>query len=83
MNFNTIFSPSPPLENEFLAHENVETHPPRGGIHCISTFSCARKFIFSHMKMLGGGAPAQNGEFLDIFEGRLGLSLTFSKTHKN
>ena len=22
-----------PLENEFLAHENVETQPPWGGIH--------------------------------------------------
>ena len=35
--------------------ENVETHPPRGGIHWYSTFSCVRKVIFSHKKMLGQG----------------------------
>ena len=33
------------------------------GFTGISTFSCGRKFIFSHMKMFGGGALLQNGEF--------------------
>ena len=50
------------------------------GFTGISTFSCARKFISSHMKMLGGGAPAQNGEFSDIFGPRLSTSLDFVLT---
>ena len=33
------------------------------GFTGISTFSCVRKFIFSHMKMFGGGALLQNEEF--------------------
>ena len=53
------------------------------GFTGISTFSCVRKFIFSHMKMFGGGALLQNGEFLYIFDTRLSTSLIFSKTVKN
>ena len=53
------------------------------GFSGISTFSCGRKLIFSHMKMFGGGALLQNGEFLYIFYTRLCASLAFSKTVKN
>ena len=51
----------------------------RGPGFSVSTFSCARKFIFSHMKMFGGGALLQNGEFQYIFYRRLITSLDFVK----
>ena len=60
-------------EFSFLDQENVKltgsrrTASARAGGTSISTFSCGRKFIFSHMKMFGGGALLQNGEFSDIF----------------
>ena len=42
--------------------------PRRGaGFSGISTFSCGRKFIFSHMKMFGGGALLQNEELVNFF----------------
>ena len=55
-------------EFSFPDQENVKltgsrrTASARAGGTSISTFSCARKFIFSHMKMFGGGALLQNGE---------------------
>ena len=68
-------------ENKILKHLHFVWIPASiGGSYIyISTFSCVRKFIFSHMKMLGGGALLQNGEFLYIFCRRLSTSLDFVK----
>ena len=57
-----------PFENEFLAYENVETHPPWGGIYWVVTN------IFFSKKMYSGGGLGRGertnwGELVKSCEG--------------
>ena len=60
-----------PVKNEVIS---VEESDKTGRIHIlhledISTFSCGRKFIFSHMKMFGGEHCCKMGNFRTFFTG--------------